>query len=107
MKFVPSLALLGLVLCTPYSLGQGLSASSESSATATLVEQWKTAVLAGDSAGLKKLYSMTPAAKVTAAGKESHADDDVDFWVALKARSIKSDIVQTSSPQTGIQVVVF
>jgi hypothetical protein len=38
---------------------------------------------------------------------ESNPDADVEFWVGLKARSIDLDILQTTSPQPGVQVVRF
>jgi thioredoxin 1 len=63
--------------------------------------------LTGDPIGLKMLYSTTPEPKVTAAGKESDADADVGFWVGLKARNIQAEVAQASSPQPGVQVVVF
>lgn len=111
MQFETAVALLGIILSTPLGLTQTPSAaapsSALSSATFAPLEQWKTVVLTGDQVGLKALYSTAPAAKVTSAGKESNSDDDVGFWVALKARSIKVDVVQTSSPQPGVQVVVF
>ena len=107
MKFEPAIGLLGIILFAPLARTQAPNATTESSATFAPLEQWKTAVLAGDPVGLTALYSTAPAAKVTSAGKESNSDGDVDFWLALKARIIKVDVVQTSSPQPGVQVVVF
>lgn len=57
-------------------------------------EQWKNAVLAGDSAGLKMLYSSDPAAQVRVKGAMQDADADMNFWLGLKARSMKTSIVR-------------
>ena len=80
---------------------------SDSAASFAPLSQWKNAVLSGDRAGLKALYSTTPPAKVTVPPKESSPDADVDFWSALKARSIDLSNLQSTSPQPGIQVVQF
>jgi hypothetical protein len=69
--------------------------------------QWKNAVLSGDRVGLKALYSTDPPPKVTVPPAESSPDADVDFWAGLKARSVDLDILQSSSPQPGVQVVQF
>ncbi len=58
------------------------------------LEQWKSAIVAGDPAALKALYSTDPAAKVLANGVVTGADADVSFWLALKARSVKLEIVR-------------
>jgi thioredoxin 1 len=107
VKFAPAIGLLAVSLSAALGLTQTPTAPAQSSQTFAPLEQWKTAVVAGDRVGLKALYSTAPAAKVTSAGKESNSDDDTGFWVALKARNVKVDVVQTSSPQSGVQVVVF
>jgi thioredoxin 1 len=71
------------------------------------LEQWKNAVLAGDSAGLESLYSRNPAAQVTSGGKTSNADAEINFWIGLKPRKIKVDVVQSNSTQSGMRAVVF
>ena len=40
-------------------------------------------------------------------GQSSTEGDDIAFWTALKARRMKLDMVQSQSPQTGLQQVVF
>ena len=54
-------------------------------------EQWKAAVLAGDAATLKELYSTDPAAHVSVGILKSNADADAAFWLGLKARSLKTE----------------
>jgi len=77
------------------------SASAQASGTTTApaadfapLAQWKDAVIAGDPSALKALYSSDPAAEIDADGVKSGADSDVKFWTALKARSIKLEIVR-------------
>jgi thioredoxin 1 len=71
------------------------------------LDQWKSAVLAGDPAGLTYLYSTTPAIQVETEKGSSDASSETKFWIGLKARKIDLDILQKTSPQPGIQVVVF
>jgi hypothetical protein len=101
-----AIALLSVAIVTPHVWGQD-AAAAQHAASSTLLERWKSAVLTGDPIGLKMLYSATPAPNVSVGGKDSDADADVNFWVGLKARNIQAEIAQTSSPQPGVQVVVF
>ncbi|MGC2110861.1 MAG: thioredoxin family protein [Candidatus Korobacteraceae bacterium] len=101
MKFhLPALFLL-LVLLTSYVVGQ------QKPAAFPPLEQWKTTVLAGNPAGLKALYSSNPAPQIGTPGGQTSADSDVSFWTGFKARSIKLNILQSTSPQPGLQQVVF
>ena len=71
------------------------------------VDQWKAAVLAGDAARLRALYSSNPAARVILPTGETNAEADVKFWLGLKARRIKLDMAQSASPQPGLQQIAF
>jgi thioredoxin 1 len=57
-------------------------------------EQWKAAVLAGDAAALRELYSTDPAAQVSVGTVKSSADGDAAFWLGLKVRSMKTEAVR-------------
>ena len=81
-------------------------AGTDASAFAPL-DQWKTAVLAGDAAGLSSLYSTNPALQVAIGQGTSDATGETSFWVGLKARKIDLQINQKTSPQPGVQAVVF
>jgi thioredoxin 1 len=61
------------------------------------VQQWKSAVIAGDAAALKALYSTDPAADITTDGAKSDTTADVNFWLALQARSIKLETVRSKT----------
>jgi len=71
------------------------------------LEAWRTAVLHGDSAAVKALYSSTPPARIDVDSTEVGADADAAFWTGLKARTINLKIAQSTSPQPGVQQIVF
>jgi thioredoxin 1 len=71
------------------------------------LEQWRAAVLAGDAAKLGALYSTNPEARVILPSGETNAQADIAFWTGLKARGIKLEIMQSTSPQMGVQQVAF
>jgi len=92
-----------IVLCG-HSRAQA-SAAASSTGFAPL-EQWKSAIVAGDAAALKALYSTDPAAQVQANGVVAGADADVNFWLGLKARSLKLEIVRVTE-RPGVENFIF
>ena len=88
--------------------GQNAAAKAQAASAAFApLEQWKAAVLAGDAAKLRALYSTNPEARVILPSGETNAQADIAFWTGLKARGIKLEIVQSTSPQPGVQQVAF
>jgi thioredoxin 1 len=69
------------------------------------VEQWKAAVIAGDAAALKSIYSADPPAQVQANGVNGDTDADINFWLGLKAKSIKLEIVRLKERTNGESVI--
>ena len=69
-------------------------------------EQWKAAVLSGDAAALKSLYSTDPPAQIEINRVRHGADADTDFWLALKPRSIKVEVVR-NEPRHGHISYIF
>jgi len=69
------------------------------------LEAWKSAVVAGDAAALKALYSTDPAAHVLTNGIATSADADVSFWLGLKARSINWETIAVLERPWGTSVV--
>ena len=67
-------------------------------------EQWKTAVLAGDAAGLKAFYSTDPPAEVNIARVKGDASSDTTFWLGLKAKGLRVEIIRqiVRSDRAGI-----
>jgi thioredoxin 1 len=69
------------------------------------LEQWRNAVIAGDAAALKTFYSTTPAAEVEANKIPGSADADCAFWLGLKARSIKLEIVRFKTRPDAVSII--
>jgi hypothetical protein len=83
--------------------GQGSDQGSDSFAP---FEQWKAAVLAGDAAALKGFYRADPPAQVRINSATSDAYADVEFWLKLRPRSIKVDVVR-NEPRHGHISFIF
>jgi thioredoxin 1 len=79
--------------------------AADSPASFAPLEQWKNAIIAGDAAALKALYSTDPQAQVLANGVKTGADADVNFWLGLKARSVKLEIVRLKEKPGGESVI--
>ncbi len=69
-------------------------------------EQWKAAVLAGDAGALKAMYSQNPAAQVSVGVVKSTVDGDINFWLALKPRTMKTEVVR-DEPRHGNISYIF
>lgn len=78
------------VLC----VSLGLAQTSDTANSFAPFEQWKAAVLAGDGSALKSFYRVSPPAQVRINSTTSDVNTDVEFWLALKPRSIKVDVVR-------------
>jgi len=85
-------------------------ARAQNSAPATTgfppLDEWRAAVTAGDASALKALYSTDPAAQIQANGAVAGAESDVNFWLALKARNMKLEIVRLKE-KPGAESVIF
>jgi thioredoxin 1 len=86
-----------------HSLGQ--TSTSESSTGFAPLDQWRSAILAGDATVLKAFYSTDPGAQIEAKGVAAGADADVSFWLGLKARSMKLEIVRLRSRPDAESVI--
>jgi thioredoxin 1 len=69
-------------------------------------EQWKSAILAGDSPALKALYSTDPPANVYVGTVKSDSDADANFWLGLKARSMDVHVIR-NEPRHGHVSYIF
>jgi hypothetical protein len=69
------------------------------------LEQWKAAILAGDATVLKAMYSTAPPAQVMANGVVTTADADANFWLGLKAQSMKMEIVRMKERHGGMSLI--
>ena len=96
---------LGIAVCA--SAQQSATRAAQKGAAFAPLEQWKAAVLAGDAAKLRALYSTNPEARVILTLGETNAQADIAFWTGLKARSVKFEIAQSTTPEAGSQQVAF
>lgn len=69
-------------------------------------EHWKTAVQAGDAAALQALYSTDPPAQVEINRVQHGADADTSFWLGLKPRSMKVEVIR-NEPRHGHISFIF
>lgn len=69
------------------------------------LDQWKADVLAGDAVAVRAIYSTDPVVQVMANGVRTDAESDVNFWLGLKARSIKLETVAVLDRPKGTSVV--
>jgi len=95
---------LVVALCA-FAASHTVAQNSTSPAGFPPLDQWKSAVLAGDAAALKALYSTTPPVEVQANGTAASADADVSFWLGLKARGVRIDIVRLKEKPGGESVI--
>ena len=100
---------LGCVILASALVASGQAAPAKSPAPMLFapLEQWKAAVLSGDAAKLRALYSTNPAARVVMQSGETGSETDIAFWAGLKARRMKIDLVQSAAPQADLQQVAF
>jgi thioredoxin 1 len=103
--WLKSLILIVLTVCAVHSIHSFAQTSSSDPTGFSALDAWKGAVLAGDAAALKALYSSDPAAQIDANGVTAGADSDVNFWIGLKAKSMKIEIVRLKERTNGESVI--
>ena len=92
---------------------RGKASKQESDAAPSFapLETWKTALLLGNTAALRALYSSEPPAiSVTPKGESRDAAAEPSFWAAVRAAGLlrlSIKIIRVDAPQPGIQRVVF
>lgn len=86
-----------LLLLSGFACAQTLS-------TFPPLQEWRDAVIKGDPAALKSLYSLSPPVEVNTRDGKVDTDRDVAFWTGLKARSMTVNVVEAGSPQPGVEV---
>jgi thioredoxin 1 len=113
MRMLHRSCIVAVTGCAVFACALGMSGqkapakAQQAGATFAPLEQWKAAVLAGDAAKLRALYSTNPEARVILTSGETNAQADIAFWTGLKARGIKLDMAQSTSPKAGTQQVAF
>jgi thioredoxin 1 len=75
------------------------------------LDAWRAAVLSGNTAALKALYSVDPPATTrTPKGTSSDPSAEPGFWASLKSSGLShliTRVVSVDSPQAGVQRVIF
>jgi hypothetical protein len=71
------------------------------------LDEWKSALLSSDANALTALYSTDPPVKIVTPKGEIDTKTDVTFWTDLKPHDLKTEILQSTSPQAGVQQVVL
>ena len=71
------------------------------------LEQWKAAVLSGNTAQLTPFYSVTPPAQIKTIHGTLDGSADAAFWANLKCQSMELSVVQAATPRPGLQAVMF
>jgi thioredoxin 1 len=110
MRMLHRSCIVAVTGCAVFACALGMSGqkapakAQQAGATFAPLEQWKAAVLAGDAAKLRALYSTNPEARVILTSGETNAQADIAFWTGLKARGIKLDMAQSKA---GTQQVAF
>lgn len=80
------------------------SSFAQTASTFPALQQWRDAVIKGNPAALKSLYSFSPPVEVSTREGKVDTDKDVAFWTGLKARSMSMKVVEAGSPQPGVEV---
>lgn len=105
-RFRSTVSLVGLAAALLGGQYLAVAATAgESKANFPPLEAWKSAVVVGDAAALKALYSTDPAAHVMANGVVTSTDADISFWLGLKARNVKWETVAVIERPWGTSVV--
>jgi hypothetical protein len=79
---------------------------TESSTGFAPLDQWRDAIIAGNLASLKALYSSDPPAEILANNVATGADADIGFWLALRAQGMKLEIVRIKE-RPGVESIIF
>lgn len=96
----------GAIAALALSVSLAWAQTGDSATTFPPFEQWRSAVLSGDGAALKSLYSTNPPAQVFTGTTRRDVDADVSFWLGLKPRSMKVEVVR-NEPRHGHMSFIF
>jgi thioredoxin 1 len=79
-----------------FVIAAAMASAQAASASADFApfQQWMGAVLTGDAAALKSMYSTDPAAQVRVKSVMHDVDADLSFWLGLKSPTMKVEIVR-------------
>jgi thioredoxin 1 len=109
MRFRIGRAVACILLVLGGSIGflGGAQAAGQAGEAFAPLEQWRSAILSHDVAMVRAQYSAAPPARVNTPDGDIDAASDAAFWTGLKARTLKIEVLQSISPQPGLQQIVF
>lgn len=81
------------------------SQAQEASLSFPPFEQWRSAVEGGNAGALRGMYSRSPAAQIKAPAGMVDANTDVAFWAGLKTQKVELDVVESATPQPGVEEI--
>jgi hypothetical protein len=94
MNRVKTSSLLVVLLVAAGACAQDTSSNAAQAATFTPFQQWTGAVLTSNAGALKEWYSTDPPAQVELKTTQFPVDADTDFWLGLKVKTMKVEIVR-------------
>jgi len=101
---------LSFLLLIPACSATTAGAQERPAASFAPLEQWRIAVVGGDSAALTQMYVSSPPPQIKGAdGKALSVQEDVTFWAGWKAKDLSDmqvEIAQEQDPQPNVHVVV-
>jgi ketosteroid isomerase-like protein len=70
-------------------------------------QQWMAAVLTGDAATLKSLYSIDPVAQIRVKTTIHDGGADIDYWMDMKVRNMRVEIIRATAPRPDIAHLIL
>jgi hypothetical protein len=107
MNRVTKLALISTLALTTSSLWAQAAPAAPDAASFAPFQQWISAILTGDAAALKALYSTDPPAQVRVKDGRIDANADVNFWMGMKVRSMQVEVIRTTNPRPEVTHIIF
>lgn len=104
-RFFTLALLIALLFPGAAAWSQSTTAAPADASTFIPFQQWMGAVLTGDAATLKGIYSTDPPAQLRLKTVMHPGSDDSNFWLDLKVRSMKVEIVRLIVRPTRANVI--
>jgi len=102
-----AITILAVIAVTSCAWAQAAASTPPEAASFAPFQQWISAVLTGDAAALKMLYSTDPPAQVRVKNVMIDGDADVHFWLGMKVRSMKVEIIRATTPRPDYVHIIF
>ncbi len=94
-----------LVAILTMGCGVVFSSAQQSDLSFPPYEQWRSALESGSVGVLRGMYSQSPAAQTKTPAGTIDTNADIAFWMGLKSQKLKLDVVESASPQPGVEQI--